>query len=269
MYTKNNILQVTNSSCRSTLRDIRDMVLNRIMQKTGSDKIVADVDKYLDANRIMTPNPVGNSSAPTRFHSAYVKQVLECYSEQYKGVMDDFLNGELESDNRYDVNFFSEGFIALVNYLLPEEYELVYAFLHGADYEEELTEACDKLYINCRIYESDYVDLYKSNIVLSQLLNEMKSSYATGSYIKKIVGSDTNGSVPGETATSDHDSIIKHMCSLDYALDKDVAREIAQMRENYEKLSDTSLSDDERTKLACDWAEAAVGYILLTGSYDD
>ena len=244
------------------------MVLNRIMQKTGSDKIVADVDKYLDTNRIMTPNPVGNSSAPTRFHSAYVKQVLEHYSEQYKGVMNDFLKGELESDNRYDVNFFCEGFIALVNYLLPEEYELVYAFLHGADYEKELTEACSKLYINCRIYESDYVDLYKSNTVLSLLLNEMKSSYATGSYIKKIVGSD-DGSNPGETATSDHNSIIKHMCSVNYALDKSVAREIAQMRENYEKLGDTGLSDDERTKLACDWAEAAVGYILLTGGYDD
>ena len=262
MYVKNILLDPTNDKHKNILNDIHFMIIRMITEKIGDDKINKKVDNYLDANLLLTNNPVGESDV-VRFRDAYVEEVCKSYNDELNGFFDDFLDDAAMAEEKVVIDLFSEKFLSFSCYLFPGAYSAIKAIYEGKDLNTVINSIPEGLIINQEIYGSDFIDSDEANWRLYSMLNQVKSPFANMDYIKHMVGT-LDRSRPMEDAYSGHKRAIARICDDNPYTSK----AIAKMKENYEKLSDKSLSEEELSAIACEWAETAIAYIFLNGKYD-
>lgn len=262
MYIKNILLDPTNDKHKNILNDIHFMIISMITEKIGDDKINKKVDNYLDANLLLTNNPVGESDV-IRFRDAYVEEVCKSYNGELNGFFNDFLDDTALAEEKIDIDLFSEKFLSFSCYLFPSAYSAIRAIYDGKDLNTVINSIPKGLIVNQEIYGSDFIDSDEANWRLYNMLHALNSPFANMDYINHMVG-DIDGSRPMEDAYNEHKRAIAKICYDNPYTSK----AIAKMKENYEKLGDKSLSEEELSAIACEWAETAIAYILLNGKYD-
>lgn len=262
MYIKNILLDPTNDKHKNILNDIHFMIISMITKKIGDDKINKKVDNYLDANLLLTNNPVGESEV-IRFRDAYVKEVCTSFNEEFSGYFNDFLNDPELAEEKLDIDLLSEKFLSFSCYLFLGAYSAIKDIYEGKDLNTVINSIPGGLIVNQEIYGSDFIDSDEANWRLYNMLRALNSPFANMDYINHVVG-DIDGSRPMADAYSEHKRAIARICENNPYTSK----AIVKMKENYEKLSDKSLSEEELSTIACEWAETAIAYILLNGKYD-
>lgn len=261
MYIANIFLDPTNEEHKRIIDNIRYNIIDRITNRTNNSSVGNKVSEYLDANLVLTNNPVGESEV-IRFRDAYVKEVCTSFNKGFSGYFNDFLNNPALAEEKIDIDLFSEKFLSFSCYLFPGAYRAIKYIYAGKDFDEVINSIPAGLIINQEIYSSDFIDSDEANWKLYNMLSSLKSPFANMDYINHMVG-DIDGSRPMADAYSEHKRAIARICDDNPYTSK----AIAKMKENYDKLGDKSLSEEELSSIACEWAETAVAFMLLNGEY--
>lgn len=257
MYIANTFLDPTNEEHKRIIDNIRYNIIDRITNRTNSREVTNKVSEYLDANLILTNNPVGESDV-VRFRNAYIEEVCKSYNGELNGFFNDFSNGDAEVNDRYAINLFSEKFLSFGCYLLPGAYSAIKAIYEGKDLNTVINSISGGLIVNQEIYGSDFINSYEANWCLYNMLNQVNSPFANMDYIKRMVG-NLDGSRPMEDACGEHKRAIARICDNNPYTSK----AIVKMKANYDKLGDKKLSKEELSAIACEWAETAIALALL------
>lgn len=261
MYIANTFLDPTNEEHNRLIKNIRYNIIGIVTNRTNSREVANKVSEYLDANLLLTNNPVGESDV-IRFRDAYIEEVCKSYNGELNGFFNDFLNDPALAEEKIDIDLFSEKFLSFSCYLFPGAYSAINAIYEGKDLNTVINSIPGGLIVNQEIYGSDFINSDEANWRLYSMLNQVNSPFANMDYIKYMVG-NLDGSRPMEDAYSEHKHAIARICEDNPY----TSNAIAKMKENYDKLGDKSFSEEELSSIACEWAETAAAFILLNGEY--
>lgn len=261
MYIANIFLDATNDKHKRILDNIRYNIIDMITNKTNNSSVGNKVSEYIDVNLLLTNNPVGGSDV-VRFRDAYVEEVCKSYNDELNGFFDDFLDDAAMAEEKVVIDLFSEKFLSFSCYLFPGTYSAIKAIYEGKDLNTVINSIPGGMIINREIYGSDFINSDEANWRLYSMLNQVNSPFANMDYIKHMVG-NLDRSRPMEDAYSEHKRAIARICDDNPYISK----AIVKMKENYDKLSDKSLSEEELSSIACEWAETAAAFMLLNGEY--
>lgn len=257
MYIANIFLDPTNEEHNRLIQNIRYNIIDIVANRTNSREVATKLSEYLDANLILTSHPV-NRSDVVRFRYAYVEEVCKSFSINLNGLYRDFIREDITSDDETFIDLLSEKFLSFSCYLLPGAYRSIESIYAGDDLHTAIDNIPNGLIINREIYGSDFINSDEANWRLYSILNWLKSPFANMDYIERMVG-NLDRSRPMEDAYSEHKRAIARICDDNPYTSK----AIAKLKENYDKLSDKSLSEDELSAIACEWAETAIALALL------
>lgn len=257
MYIANIFLDATNDKHKRILDNIRYNIIDMITNKTNNSSVGNKVSEYLDANLILTSHPVGGSDV-VRFRYAYVEEVCKSFSSDLKGLYRDFIREDIATDDETFIDLLSEKFLSFSCYILPGAYRSIESIYAGDDLHTAIDNIPNGLIINREIYGSDFINSDEANWRLYSILYRLKSPFANMEYINRVIG-NRDRSRPMEDAYSEHKRAIARICDDNPYTSK----AIVKMKANYDKLGYKSLSEDELSSIACEWAETAIALALL------